>query len=69
MCAAQIRGWRYVLADCGMYEDISALSGYGVRLLDDGIVNVERVLECKETYEGFCKFAVNVFEWRRMNVR
>lgn len=32
-------------------------------------VNVRRVFECKETYEGFCKYAMNVFARRRMNVR
>ena len=31
------------------------------RNLCDGRVNVEKVLECKETYECFCKYALNVF--------
>ena len=52
-----------------MYEDLKNLSGCGIRVLDDGSVNVERVLECKETYECFCKHALNVFIRRRMNVR
>lgn len=52
-----------------MYEDLRALSGCGLHVLYNRSVNVERVLKCKETHESFCKYAMNVFAKRRMNVR
>ena len=52
-----------------MHGDLRVLSECRIRVLDDGRVNVERVLECKETYECFCKFALNVFVRSRMNLR
>ena len=68
-CGAEREDWRHVLVECHMYGDLRALSGCGVRVSDDGSVNVERVLESKETYEHFCKFALNMFARKRMNVR
>ena len=61
MCGAAREDWRHMLFDCSMYEHLRDLSGCGIRVSDDGRVNVERVLECMETYECFCKYASNVF--------
>ena len=41
----------------------------GVRVNGDGRVDVSAVLECKETYECFCKFVVSAFKRRRIIVR
>ena len=69
VCGAECEDWVHVLSDCRLYDDLRDLSVIGVRVNDDGRVDVSAVLECKATYECFCKFVVSAFKRRRMVVR
>ncbi|CAK9796609.1 Retrovirus-related Pol polyprotein from type-1 retrotransposable element R1 (Fragment) [Anthophora quadrimaculata] len=67
-CGAVCEDWKHVLVECPLYDDVRNLSECGVCVNDDGCVDVSGVLECKEKYERFCKYAVCVFR-RRMSDR
>ena len=69
VCGAESENWVHVLIDCKLYEELRDLSVIGVRVNGDGRVDVGAVIECKETYERFCKFVVSAFKRRRMVVR
>ena len=69
VCGAKCKDWVHVLVECGLYADLRDLSAIGVRVNCDGSVNVNSVLECKATYENFCKFVASVFKRKRMVVR
>ena len=69
VCGAQREDWKHVLVQCSLYEDLRDLGECGVCVSEDGSVNVSRALECKEKYDSFCMYAMNVFVRRRMNVR
>ena len=69
VCGAQREDWKHVLVECSLYDDLRDLGECGVCVSEDGSVNVSRALECKEKYESFCMYAMNVFVRRRMNVR
>ena len=68
VCGAQREDWKHVLVECSLYDDLRDLSECGVCVSEDGSVNIGRVLECKEKYECFCTYAMNMFVRRRMNV-
>ena len=69
VCGAQREDWKHVLVECSLYDDLRDLGECGVCVSEDGSENVSRALECKEKYESFCMYAMNVFVRRRMNVR
>ena len=54
------------MIECEMYEDIRSLDEWGVRVSEDGRVDVSEVLERKERYESLSRFAACVFQ-RRMS--
>ena len=68
-CGAQREDWKHVYVECSLYDDLRDMGECGVCVSEDGSVNVSRVLECKEKYESFCMYAMNVFVRSRMNVR
>lgn len=67
-CGAASEDWKHVMVECLIYDDVRSLDECGVRVLEDGSVDVSGVLENKDRYESFCKFAGCVFE-RRKRVR
>lgn len=64
-CGEKAEDWKHVLCECRMYNDLRDLDACGVSIGVDGRVDVSRVLECKESYERFCEYAVTVFKRRK----
>lgn len=68
VCGARCEDWRHVLVECPLYEDMRNLSDWGVIIREDRSVDVSHVLDSKDKYECLSKYAVCIFERRRVRM-
>lgn len=63
-CSYAQEDWKHILVDCAYYNEFRDLNAMGVEIAN-GLVDVSKVLESRESFEAFCLFANRAFAERK----
>jgi hypothetical protein len=64
-CGSASEDWMHILVECELYNDLRDLELLGVKMGENGSVDVSGVLECRERFVCLNEYARNVFERRK----